>query len=583
MHKPIFSPLLLSLTLFGAMPLTTPTAQASVMNVQRPTQGQLGQVQVNPYGYAPLTAIIDLAGKAPSNVTVTVKANGKNGVDISYPVGHTQLLTYDGVPVFGLYANTQNQVVLSYTLEGKHVNETYQIFTQPLQGISVDGAVSAFPTVTPVKVDPKFKQRLYWINHLIGDQNSESVHWGNGGALEWDRWPINFVTDTAGAVRWYLDPRKIHDQQDIAKRGILMGVHQMPNGDVIFVQGQRYYRMDLMGRMVFERWLPKGYIDMSHDMKALDNGHYLLRAAKKDYHRDDGQVVNTVRDQILEVDEFGRLVDVWDLTQILDPLRDALMQALDPRSVCLNVDLKAKRAALEPNDAAFGDIMGVGIGRNWAHVNSIEYDRSDDSIIVSLRHQGVAKIGRDKQVKWILSPSKGWHAPLADKLLTPVDAAGNKLDCNDSGECSNTDFDFSYAQHSAYLIPQKGTLSVFDNGDGRGLMQPMFVTEKYSRGVEYKIDEQKLTVQQTWQYGQQHGYDWYSPVTSITKYQPDTDSMMMFFATPQLLEKTLTSPRLVEVKYGTQQVEVELHMTATAKQQASYRAIVIHPEQAFSH
>ncbi|MCH1927609.1 aryl-sulfate sulfotransferase, partial [Shewanella sp. C31] len=98
------------------------------------------------------------------------------------------------------------------------------------------------------------------------------------------------------------------------------------------------------------------------------------------------------RDQILEVDEFGRLVDVWDLTQILDPLRDALMQALDPRSVCLNVDLKAKRAALEPNDAAFGDIMGVGIGRNWAHVNSIEYYLIDDSIIVSLRHQGVAKI-----------------------------------------------------------------------------------------------------------------------------------------------------------------------------------------------
>ncbi|WP_417761341.1 aryl-sulfate sulfotransferase [Shewanella sp.] len=583
MHKPIISTLLLSLTLVGAMPLVTATAQASVINVQRPTQGQLGQVQVNPYGYAPLTAIIDLAGKTISDVKVTVKGKGKDGVDISYPVGHSQLLTYNGVPVFGLYANYQNQVALSYTLAGKSVKETYQIFTQPLQGISVDGAVSAFPSIKPVKVAKGFEQRLYWINHLIGDQNSASVHWRNGGALEWDRWPLNFVTDTQGEVRWYLDPYKIHDQNDIAKRGILMGVHQMDNGDVIFLQGQRYYRMDLLGRMVFERWLPKGYIDMSHDMKALKNGHYLLRAAKKDYVRDDGQVVNTVRDQILEVDEFGRLVDVWDLTKILDPLRDALMQALDPRSVCLNVDLKAKRAALEPNNAAFGDIMGVGVGRNWAHVNSIEYNSDDDTIIVSLRHQGVVKIGRDKQVKWILAPSKGWHEPLAAKVLTPVDAAGNKLDCNENGVCSNSDFDYSYAQHSAYLIPQKGTLSVFDNGDGRGLMQPMFVTEKYSRGVEYKIDENKLTVQQTWQFGKHHGYDWYSPVTSITKYQPDTDTMMMFFATPKLLEKALTTPRLVEVKYGTQQVEVELHMTATAKQQASYRAIVIHPELAFAN
>lgn len=51
-----------------------------------------------------------------------------------------------------------------------------------------------------------------------------------------------------------------------------------------------------------------------------------------------------------------------------------------------------------------GDILGVGIGRNWAHVNSVNYDAADDSIILSIRHQSaVVKIGRDKEVKWILS------------------------------------------------------------------------------------------------------------------------------------------------------------------------------------
>lgn len=50
-----------------------------------------------------------------------------------------------------------------------------------------------------------------------------------------------------------------------------------------------------------------------------------------------------------------------------------------------------------------GDIPGVGTGRNWAHVNAIDYDADDDSIIVSARHQGVVKIGRDKAVKWILA------------------------------------------------------------------------------------------------------------------------------------------------------------------------------------
>lgn len=581
MHKSFIATLLLALTITSITTVTTP-ATASVMNISRPAQGQLGLVSVNPYGYAPLTAIIGLAGKQPTDMEVTVLGKGKAGVDIHYRVGHSQLLTYDGVPVFGLYANYQNRVQLRYTLAGNKVDETYNIFTQPLQGISVDNAVAAFPTIKPVTVAKGFKQRLYWINHLVADQHSESMQWANGGALEWDRWPLDFITDTQGEVRWYLDPHKIHDQQDIGKRGILMGVHQVANGDIIFLQGQRYYRMDLLGRMVFERWLPKGYIDLSHDMKALPNGHYLLRAAKQNYHRPDGKVVNTVRDQILEVDEYGRLVDVWDLNRILDPLRDSLMKALDPRAVCLNVDLQAKDNELEP-DAPFGDHMGVGTGRNWAHVNSVEYDASDDAIIISSRHQGVFKIGRDKQVKWILAPRKGWDSQLASKLLTPVDADGKPLDCDENGVCQHSDFDFGYAQHAAYLVPQKGTLTLFDNGDGRHLAQPFFANQKYSRAVEYQIDEQKLTVQQRWEFGKDKGYDWYSPVTSIVRYQPDTDSMLIFFATGKLLEQELTEPRLVEVKYGTQQIAVELDMLATTPQQASYRALVIHPELAFSH
>ncbi|WP_205439282.1 aryl-sulfate sulfotransferase, partial [Edwardsiella tarda] len=39
----------------------------------------------------------------------------------------------------------------------------------------------------------------------------------------------------------------------------------------------------------------------------------------------DGHRVHTVRDHILEVDKSGRVVDVWDLTKILDPLRDSLL------------------------------------------------------------------------------------------------------------------------------------------------------------------------------------------------------------------------------------------------------------------
>ncbi|MEN1480650.1 aryl-sulfate sulfotransferase, partial [Pseudomonas aeruginosa] len=49
---------------------------------------------------------------------------------------------------------------------------------------------------------------------------------------------------------------------------------------------------------------------------------------------------------------------------------------------------------------------------------------------------------------------------------------------------------------------------------------------KYSRFVEYKIDEKKGTVQQVWEYGKERGYDFYSPITSIIEYQADRNTCL---------------------------------------------------------
>lgn len=128
-------------------------------------------------------------------------------------------------------------------------------------------------------------------------------------------------------------------------------------------------------------------------------------------------------------------------------------------------------------------------------------------------------------MKWILAPSKGWNKALASKLLKPIDSKGNALKCDENGKCENTDFDFTYTQHTAWLS-SKGTLTIFDNGDGRGLEQPALPTMKYSRFVEYKVDEKKGTVQQIWEYGKERSYDFYSPITSVIEYQKDRDTMV---------------------------------------------------------
>ena len=165
---------------------------------------------------------------------------------------------------------------------------------------------------------------------------------------------------------------------------------------------------------------------------------------------------------IIEVDANGTVVDEWRLWDILDPYRNTAIKALDQGAVCLNIDPKLAGKTLSDEElqkldteAHFGDIVGTGPGRNWAHINSVDYDPTDDSVILSSRHQcAVIKIGRDKKVKWILGAPRGWKKPWSDALLTPVDANGKPLSCDDAS-CSNTNFDWTWTQHTAFRIDSK--------------------------------------------------------------------------------------------------------------------------------
>lgn len=549
-------------------------------------QGELGTVIVDAYGLAPQTAIIDLGGFNIDAAKVVVHGKGADGVDVKYNVDQSDILTHNGVPIFGLYADFDNTVTLSYVKDGKKISEDYKIYTAPrVSSTPKDGMRKNAPVVNPIKVDKKLKDRLYLVNHIFETPADGSLAWkGSMGAQNWSGQNNIFITDTQGEVRWTLDTQKFENPKDVTKRGIMMGFHQLANGDLIWGKGQKLFRMDMFGKMVWDWDLPRGYIDFSHEIQQMDNGHYLVRAAKADYLREDGKRVHTVRDHILELDDNGRLVDVWNLNNILDNLRDDLLIALDAGAVCLNVDNEHAGEAVEiESDAPFGDIPGVGAGRNWAHVNSIDHDASDDSIILSLRHQGVVKINRDKTVKWILSPKIGWKNELASKVLTPVNAKGKEISCTEKGLCEG-DFDFSYTQHSAWLTGKtykKGTikgLTVFDNGDGRHYEQPALPSMKYSRAVEYKVNEKDMTVEQVWEYGKNRGNDWYSAITSNVSYEKDQNTMFMFSANTHLQDRTqLTRGVISEVEYNTDKVLLELEVIAPLPGNAPYRAVIINP------
>ena len=563
--------------------------------------GPLGEVLVNPYGIAPLTAIIKNGGYELLDADVRVVPK-KGGQEIAYKVSRSQLLTHGGVPVFGLYADYQNQVEVTAKKRFKGQVETvkfiYTIYAGPITGIP-SGAPhekSLMFKANVKKVSKKFADRLYFVNNL-GTPNAQTMRtiWNNpmGGALEWNRYPQNAIYDTKGELRWYMEPSRIYDPDNVYKAGIMMGFRQNNDGAFTWGYGQRYVKYDLMGREVFNRRLPDGYADFSHAMDPMQNGNYLVRVASSDHVRPDGKHVHTVRDVIIEVDPNGQVVDEWRLWDILDPYRDTVLKVLDQGAVCLNIDasqagktLSAEELARMDQNDKFGDIVGSGAGRNWVHVNSVDYDPTDDSIIISSRHQSaLIKIGRDKQVKWIMGSPEGWKGDFAKKVLKPVDKNGKPITCE--GSTCEGDFDWSWTQHTGWRVDSKSDknifyLSVFDNGDARGMEQPALPEMKYSRAVVYKIDQKKMTVEQVWEYGKERGFEWYSPITSVTEYQADKNSVFVYSATASLNMKQFKSvspnPVINEFKWGSTEPSVEIVLKSTM----GYRALPISLDKAFS-
>lgn len=571
---------------------------SSGLAVQYKVQGQLGETVVNPYGLAPLTAVIRNGGYVLKQARVRVLPK-KGGQEISYQVGPSTLLTHGGIPIFGLYPDWKNQVEVTYVRvfgdEEKEVTETYDIWTAPVW-TEVIGDPSKNPALVQTKVVKKapkeFADRLYLLNNLGQiDSRSARVVWNNpeGGALQWNNLQKNVIVDTQGEIRWYMKTEKIYDPETIYQAGIMMGFHQNEDGALSWGYGQRYVKYDLLGRKIFNRRLPANYSDFSHAMMPGENGNYFLRVASADYRRPDQTRIRTVRDVVIEVDPDGMVADEWRLFEILDPNRKIVLKSIDQGAVCLNVDatksgqtLTAEQLAKLDAKNAFGDIAGTGAGRNWAHVNSVDYDGTDDSIIISSRHQSaVVKIGRDKQVRWILAAPNGWRGDLKEKVLTPIDHNGQPIKCS-LGRCEG-DFDWTWTQHTAWKIDQMSHgdivyVSVFDNGDGRGFVQPENPRDKYSRAVVYKIDQKAMTVEQVWSYGQQRGNKFYSPITSSVEYQADKQSLIVYWASIGVGSPKGASPVLTEFRWGENQPVFEMQVKGCL----GYRAVPIDVNKAFA-
>lgn len=254
--------------------------------------------------------MVELDSHILSDVKVTVYGKREKVVPVTYTVGKASLETYDGIPIFGLYQKIANNVTVEYKENGKAMKDDYVVQTSAIVDHYMDNrSISDLQQTKVIKVAPGFEHRLYLVNtHTLTPQGAE-FHWHGekdknagildagpaGEALPFDIAPYTSVVDTHGEYRWWLDQDTFYDDHDmdINKRGYLMDIRETP----------------------------RGFLDASHGSIETVNGTILLRVGKRDYRKEGGLHVHTIRDQIIEVDKSGRVIDVWDLTKILDPMR----------------------------------------------------------------------------------------------------------------------------------------------------------------------------------------------------------------------------------------------------------------------
>ncbi len=118
-------------------------------------------------------------------------------------------------------------------------------------------------------------------------------------------------------------------------------------------------------------------------------------------------------------------------------------------------------------------------------------------------------------------------------------------------------------------------VSAFDNGDARGMEQPALADEKFTRGVIYKIDQKKMTVEQVYEVGRKEGHAYYSPVTGLARYMDDKDSFVVYYSTSGLSGPSggmkgpiKPHPYLAEYKFGSADPAVLMRFENTMGYQA---------------
>lgn len=266
--------------------------------------------------------------------------------------------------------------------------------------------------------------------------------------------------DYAGEARWHLNIPCIFEMKRAKNGHILIGTDRLVKMPY-HVTG--IYEMDLVGKIYKEFRLPGGY---HHDQIEMPDGNLIIQT--NDLSGD------TTEDVCVLVDRnTGDILKTWDFN-------DFLVQGMGK--------------------------SGGWRAEDWFHNNAVWYDENTDTLTLSGRHMdAIANIDYETgELNWIIGDPDTWPREWVDQyFFTPV----------------GDHFQWQYEQHACVVTPN-GDVMCFDNHQFGAKRKEKFAAAKdsYSRGVRYRIDTEKRTIEQVWEFGRDRGADFYSPYISNVEY-----------------------------------------------------------------
>ena len=429
----------------AAQDVANQTYDAALKNKQYTVDNMYSKV--NPYGTSPLSALVIFQTDKPATVSYTV-AGKDDATAISNTVaGNTK---QHKVPVVGLYAGQANDVTLHIKMtDGQTIDKQIELTTAALP-----------KTVADVKIDVKTSQPA---KMALAD---------NGVTVVARTTKEPLAIDANGDIRWFSTSYNEHIFKTL-QNGHLLMMRKQNNSELVY---NDLIETDYLGR-----------IYRTYHFGSKTSGSENLTMTKKSQGE-----TTVVHHDVIEMPNGNLLATVSDGSKYLE---DTLVEIQRQTGKVVRI-IDLKRLFPATTFTQYDATSRADKAIDWLHNNSLDYDQTDNGLIISSRHQDLVMKFNYKTLKpiWILSskPKQDWPKDWQPYVLRY--AKGTAI---------------NGGQHDAKLIPgshhgDQETLTMYDNNYAVSYGDKKH-SKQYSQGLQLQINTKTMTAKQTWAYGKQLG------------------------------------------------------------------------------